>query len=55
MYERALDIDHNHITNQNRKLLCSQCNLAIGLFKVDKEGINLLQNAVKYIKDYDEV
>jgi len=52
---RALDIDHNHITNKNRGLLCSQCNLAIGLFKVDEEEINLLQKAIEYIKDYSKV
>jgi len=52
---RALDIDHNHITNKNRGLLCSTCNLAIGLLKVDEEGINLLQKAIDYIRKYDKV
>ena len=51
--QRKLDIDHNHVTNQNRGLLCSRCNIGNGYFKVDERGIELLQKAIEYIKKYD--
>lgn len=51
---RRLNVDHNHITNKNRGLLCNKCNQALGLLNIDKEGIKLLLNAVDYIRKYDE-
>ena len=51
---RALAIDHNHITNQNRGLLCCPCNTAIGSLGTDY-GIELLQKAIEYIKEHDKV
>jgi len=39
--------DHNHKTKKFRGLLCSNCNLGIGLLKDNKKIIN---NAVKYLK-----
>jgi len=29
---KALSVDHNHETNKNRGLLCSSCNMKLGLF-----------------------
>jgi hypothetical protein len=39
-------IDHCHKTNKVRGLLCSSCNMALGLFKDD---ILILENAKKYL------
>ena len=44
-------VDHNHITNQIRGLLCVNCNLALGNFK---DSIQNLQNAIKYLTKYKE-
>lgn len=41
-----LEIDHNHKTGQIRKLLCQDCNLALGGFKDSQE---LLNRAAKYV------
>ena len=43
----GLVLDHNHLTNEVRGLLCPNCNRALGLFKDD---INLLENAKKYLQ-----
>ena len=51
----TLNIDHNHITNRVRGLICQPCNAAIGMLKVDEKGIELLLSAAKYIEDYDKV
>lgn len=37
--KRALAVDHCHITNKIRGLLCTCCNFAIGLFKDDIENL----------------
>lgn len=50
-FKQRLFVDHNHINNEIRGLLCRQCNLGIGNLKVDKYGIELLLKAIKYIKD----
>jgi DNA-directed RNA polymerase subunit RPC12/RpoP len=44
-----LYIDHNHSTNKLRKLLCRDCNSAIGFLK---ENINTLNNIIKYLKKH---
>jgi superfamily II helicase len=44
--EDSLHVDHNHISGAVRGLLCSPCNLALGLFKDDK---TILKNAIKYL------
>jgi hypothetical protein len=41
-----LSVDHNHKTNEIRKLLCHRCNLGIGVFKDDWR---LLQMASDYL------
>jgi hypothetical protein len=44
---KLLAVDHNHNTNQIRGLLCSKCNLALGLFY---DNINNLKAAILYLK-----
>lgn len=40
-------VDHCHLTNKIRGILCHSCNTAIGLFK---DNIESLLSAVKYLK-----
>jgi hypothetical protein len=47
---RDTHIDHCHKTKKVRGLLCSRCNCGIGLLR---EDINILENAIKYIKHYE--
>lgn len=42
-----LVIDHDHNTGKVRGLLCSNCNLGLGLFK---EDLNLLKHAHNYLE-----
>lgn len=44
-------VDHNHVTNQIRGLLCSKCNMAIGLLNCDIDLQNLY-NAIEYLKSF---
>lgn len=46
---RRLSVDHDHFTNKVRKLLCSRCNTAIGMFDDD---VLKMQAAVAYINDH---
>jgi hypothetical protein len=48
---RKLALDHNHTTGAVRGLLCSACNKALGLLK---EDVHILENMIKYIKDYPQ-
>lgn len=52
-YGRAtfLSVDHCHNSNTIRGLLCNNCNRAIGLLKDD---IDVLENAVKYLKKHKQ-
>ena len=47
---QRLSIDHNHKTGQIRKLLCSKCNLIIGLANEDK---NYLLKVAFYLGQTD--
>ena len=49
--KRRLSIDHNHRTGQVRKLLCNNCNTAIGH---SREDIEILEKMIKYLREYDE-
>lgn len=47
-FKKRLHVDHCHVTNKVRGLLCSNCNRALGLFK---DSINILNSAIDYLKD----
>jgi len=49
--EKRLSIDHNHSTGRIRGLLCSKCNLAIGLLK---EDVKTLKRAIRYLEKWQE-
>jgi hypothetical protein len=44
-------VDHNHITNAIRGLLCNNCNLLLGH---SKESPDILQSAQSYLKRYSQ-
>jgi hypothetical protein len=44
--QKSFHVDHNHLTNKIRGLLCSKCNHGIGLFN---DNINVLTEAIKYL------
>ncbi len=46
-HKKVLYIDHNHITNKIRKLLCRECNSTLGLIK---ENTNTLKNMIQYLE-----
>ena len=41
-------VDHCHSSGRVRKLLCTNCNTALGKFKDDKE---ILKKAIKYLEE----
>ena len=43
---KSCHIDHCHVTNKVRGLLCSHCNTALGL---SKESISTLENMIIYL------
>lgn len=44
---KDLVVDHCHVTNEVRGLLCTRCNLGLGYFC---DRIDLMENAVLYLK-----
>ena len=42
------NVDHCHITNEVRGILCGPCNRGLGIFK---DNIKLLTKAVKYLEE----
>lgn len=46
---KELCVDHNHTTQQNRGLLCTYCNAAIGLLQDDP---TVAERAVAYLKSW---
>jgi hypothetical protein len=44
-------LDHNHLTNTFRAWICNGCNIGLGRFNDD---IKKLNNAIKYLKNYDK-
>jgi hypothetical protein len=47
---RPLHVDHCHVTNKVRGLVCRRCNTGMGMFKDDAA---LLQAAADYITDHE--
>lgn len=47
---RRLAVDHDHKTGKVRGLLCLHCNAILGY---SKESIEILYNAIKYLKTVD--
>ena len=45
--KRNLAVDHCHSTGKIRGLLCTNCNIGLGMFKDD---VNLLQKAIEYLE-----
>ena len=45
----ALSVDHSHITQINRGLLCNRCNVAIGRFG---DRLDLLEKATAYLRKH---
>ena len=48
---KPLSVDHNHTTGTIRKLLCNDCNAALGFVKEDPE---LLQKLIAYLHMHEE-
>jgi hypothetical protein len=49
MLSHDCHIDHDHESGLVRRLLCSKCNLGLGLFRDD---IRLLARAIVYLEDH---
>jgi hypothetical protein len=49
LWPERLHVDHNHLTNANRGLLCGHCNRGIGLFK---ENVDALAAAIRYLHEW---
>lgn len=49
---RNLVVDHDHITGKVRGLLCTTCNVALGMVHEDTAK---LQAMIRYIEQYNEV
>lgn len=49
LYKRDLYIDHCHVTNKVRGILCHHCNLGLGNFK---DSTSLLSKAIIYLKKW---
>jgi hypothetical protein len=49
-FKRKLCVDHNHETGEARGLLCDACNGGIGRLK---DSTQMLEKAIKYLKDYE--
>ena len=45
--KKRLDVDHDHVTDKVRGLLCNSCNKALGLLK---DSLISLENASIYLK-----
>ena len=48
---RKLDVDHCHISNKVRGLLCNHCN---GMLGHARDNAKILESAIQYLKTYGE-
>ncbi len=48
---KSLAVDHNHKTGEIRELLCTNCNLTIGLLNDDP---SILKKAIKYLEKWNQ-
>ena len=47
--KRFVFIDHNHITNAVRGLLCPKCNMLLGICN---DNIEILKSSILYLEEY---
>ena len=50
VFTKTPDIDHDHVTEENRGLLCRKCNLTLGYFQ---DHISILERAIQYLRKYN--
>ena len=49
---KEINIDHCHVTNKVRGILCKSCNYGLGFFKDNK---SLLVSAIEYLKVHSQL
>lgn len=49
---KALTVDHNHITNEVRELLCNACNVMVGM---SREKPEILEKAAAYLRRHSNL
>jgi hypothetical protein len=47
---KKMFVDHDHVTGKIRKLLCTKCNVGIGMLK---DSADIMERAAKYIRDHN--
>jgi hypothetical protein len=47
---KKMFVDHDHVTGKIRKLLCTKCNVGIGMLK---DNPDIMERAAKYLRDHN--